>query len=286
VAEQQPTIALYHAEYAHASGLAAYDGDVSFLQPGIDAYRRALELEPPHAVWWANLAVLYWQTGAFDQALEAMEQATRYASDDPDIWLNMGTFYEGRGLDERARAAYHRVLELKPYWAYSRFWELTTLRRETLIDQPVEPMPYQTAETLWQSGQHDAALAVLTATIDRDPTQPAPYTQIARLYLYAGDLDRAENYLKAAHVLAHVDVDLAWIYYVESEIARLRGDYLTWEMRLADARKLVLPDATGWALFYGRDVAQYQFLRLTVQGVLLPQLIVLWPDPVLLDLLQ
>jgi hypothetical protein len=86
--------------------------------------------------------------------------------------------------------------------------------------------------------------------------------------------------------LAHVDVDVAWIYYIESEIAWLRGDYATWEARLAEARRLVLPDATGHAMFYGRDVAQYQFLRLTIQGALLPQLVVLWPDPVLVDLLQ
>lgn len=187
---------------------------------------------------------------------------------------------------EQARAAYQRVLELNSHWAHSSFWEFTDLRREIIIEQMVPPTPYQRAEELWQAGLHDAALIVLTDTIDRDPTQPAPYTQIARLYLFAGDLNRAEDYLQAARALAHVDVDLAWIYYVESEIARVRGDYMTWDNRLADARRLVLPDVTGYALFYSRDVAQYQFLRLTVQGVLLPQLTVLWPDPVLLDLLQ
>jgi tetratricopeptide (TPR) repeat protein len=285
VARADPHLALYDAEYAYACGLAAYYGDDSCLQRGIDAYRRALSLEAPHAVWWANLAALYWQAGQGDRAVDAMQQATHYAPDDPDLWLNLGTYYEAQGSAESARQAYRHVLELDVRWGYSGFWSKTALRRELLAAYPLEPTPYMQAEALWRAGQHQPALAVLEATIDRDPTQPGPYVNIARLYVAAGELDRARDYLDAARVLVHTDHDRAWIEIVEAELAQAQGDQAGWATHRQQARELLWPDETGYPLVYGRDISLYQFLRLRVRGALLPSLVVLSPDPILVELL-
>jgi tetratricopeptide (TPR) repeat protein/O-antigen ligase len=285
VARTDPNLALYDAEYAYACGLASFHGNDACLQRGIDAYRRALSLEAPHAVWWANLAVLYWQSGQRDRAVEAMRQATRYASDDPDLWLNLGAYYEAQGSVETARQVYRHVLELDARWGYSGFWSETALRQELLAAYPLEPTPYMRAETLWEAGQERSALAVLEATIDHDPTQPGPYVNIARLYVAAGELDRVQDYLDAARVLVHTDHDWAWIQFVEAELALARGDQVGWASHRQKARDLLWPDATGYPLVYGRDIALYQFLRLRVRGALLPQLVVLSPDPVLVELL-
>jgi hypothetical protein len=142
------------------------------------------------------------------------------------------------------------------------------------------------AQALWRAGQEGPALAVLEGTIDHDPTQPGPYVSIARLYVAAGELGHAQDYLDAARVLVHTDHDRAWIQVVEAELALARGDQAGWSTHLQQARDLLWPDATGYPLVYGRDIALFQFLRLRIRGALLPQLAVLSPDPLLVDLLQ
>lgn len=285
VAEAQPEIALHHAEYGFACGLGAAAGDTFCLQDGIVAYEQALEMEAPHAVWWANLAALYWEAGQPEQAIAALEQATTYAPDAPDLWVTLGVYYEALGQDNAARDAYRRALESEPLWGQSAFWEQTSLRRMVLTANPVEPTPYLRAEAFWLAGDRAAAHSVLDREIARDPTQPWPYVDRARLYLLADERDRARDYLDAARLLVHTDLDQARVYAVEAEIALREGDQATWTERRAAARELVCPDETGHALYYGREIAYYQFLRVTVQGSLLPQLHVLGPDPVLIEAL-
>jgi Tfp pilus assembly protein PilF/O-antigen ligase len=286
VADWQPSIALYHAEYGYARGLAAYYGHPSSLEPGIEAYERALRTEAPHAVWWINLAALYWQNSQPDQATQAIQQAVNYAPDDPDAWLNMGVYYELQGQTTQAGAAYRRVLEIQPQWGHSSFWTETVFRQQVIARYPVEPTAYMRAQELWQAGHLEQGVALLENTIQHDPAQPGPYYQIARLLVQDGDLDRAEDYLDAARLLVHTDDDMAWIRLVQAELARARGNEIGWQKHLRAARELVWPDKTGSLLFYGREIANFQFLRLTVKGTFLPQVITLRPDPVLVDLLR
>jgi O-antigen ligase/Tfp pilus assembly protein PilF len=287
VAERQPFIALYHAAYGYACGLAAWAGDTSFLQAGIAAYERALDMEAPHADWWANLAALYWQNGQLDQAVAAMLQATRYAPDDPGSWLGLGVYYEDQGARDQAEEAYWRVLDNQPFWRYSRFWSETALRQAVLAESPVKETPYQRAQALWQDGQRAAAMDVFRKEIARDPTQPAPYIDTARLYINSGELDRARDYLDAAQLLIHTPDNEAWYYAVEGELALAEGDREKWQSDVVLARAIILPDQTGRPVYiYGRDVAHFQFLRLTVRGTLLPQVYTLGPDPILGEWLQ
>ena len=98
-------------------------------------------------------------------------------------------------------------------------------------------------------------------------------------------MDRAEDYLDAARVLVHLDHDLAWIRFVEAELALARGDQNEWQKNIQAARDLIWPDNTGNLVLYGREIANFQFLRLTVKGTFLPQVTTLRPDPILVDLL-
>jgi tetratricopeptide (TPR) repeat protein len=280
-ANKQPFIALYHAEYGYACGLAAFYGNDSSLNACTTAYERALDLEKPHAVWWANLAALRWQAGDSISAIDAMRQAVTFASDYPDFWLNLGIFYEGASQSGLAQAAYGRALEIDPLWGQSTFWTETPLRRQTRAYHRMEPALYQQALALRQAGKLNAGVSLLKASIDHDPTQPQPYLDIARLYLVDGQSSRAQNYLDAAKLLNHNDIDRARWYAAAALMTDDQTDYLD------RARALVLPDTTGVPLFhYGRNIAYFHFLRVTVKGTLLPQLRVLGPDPTLVEALR
>jgi O-antigen ligase/tetratricopeptide (TPR) repeat protein len=287
VAERQPFIALHDAAYGYACGLAAAGGDTTRLAAGISAYQRALNREAPHADWWANLSALYWQDDQRDQAVAAMLQATRYAADDPGMWLNLGVYYEAQGESLQAEAAYWRVLENDPAWQYASFWAETVLRRSVISEQVVDDIPYVRAQALWQAGQRATAMDILQAEIARDPTQPASYFGIARLYLADGDLSEARDYLDAGKLLVHNTINQAWFYAVEGDLARAEGDTVKWQSDLVRAGNLILPDQTGTPVYlYGRDVAHLHFLRVTMRGSLLPQVHTLGPDPVLREWLE
>jgi tetratricopeptide (TPR) repeat protein len=286
VAGSCPSLALYHAEHAFARGLAAYYGDSESLALGIQSYQRALELEAPHAVWWANLAMLYEQAERPELAVDAMRQAVQVAPDDPDLWLNLGLVYERQGLDDLARDAYRHVLELEDSWGHSSFWMETALRQQVRGSVIVEPTPYMEAQALWSAGEQDAALDVLEQKTARDPVEPRWYFEIARLYMADGQLDRAWGYLDAARLLARYDHDWAWIDYLEAQIAAAEGDFEAAQERLNAARERVLPARAGQTILYGRDVTNLQFLHLAAPETVLPQLRLLGPDPVLIDLLR
>ncbi len=276
---------LYQAEYGYGCGLAVANGASECLGAGIAAYQRALEQEPQHAVWWANLGALYWSGEQAEAALAALQQATHYAPEASDLWLNLGQYYEALGDDEYARLAYAQALEADEDWAYIRFWDETALRERVLAESGIGASPYQRALALWDSGDHVGAVGVLEATIDHDPSQPRPYAQLARLHIAGGEVSRAREYLDAARLLAHTAHDDVWNVVVEAELARAEGDRVRYTALLEDARSMMWPDDTGHRVMYGLDVAYLQFWRVRVGGVLLPQLTVYGPDPELVDIL-
>ncbi len=287
VVDARPDFPLYQAQYGYTCGLLVFSGDVSCqLVDGIAAYQRALQLELPHAVWWADLAALYWQAGQGQQAIEAMHQAVRYAPDEPDFWLNLGIYAEALGQTDIAIDAYRQTLSRDARWSLTSFWTQTALRQETLRQASVEPTPYALAETLWNAGNRPGALAVIDGVIKHDPSQPGPYIRLARLWLSVGDYDRTRDYLTAADLLVHADQDRAWIALTRADLALAQGDQSGWRYYREVARRWLWPDSTGNTLYYGGDVTQYQFLHVQVAGVLLPQLTIFSPDPELVELLR
>lgn len=285
--DAQPSSALYHAQVGYTCGLAAArDGGEKWLDEGIAAYERALRLEPPHAIWQANLAALYWQRGDQDQAIAAMRRAAVLAPEAPDVWLNLGIMLEARGQAERAMYAYAQVLERGPLWGQARFWEETEIRRAVRAKGDIQPTPYQQALAVLQSSGFDAAIQVLNESKGYDPTQPRPYIDMARLALAYGDTAQARDYLDAARLLVHTDLGRAWAAVVEGEIALVEGEGEQAAAHFDHARAILWPPFAGQWLYLGGEVANFQYLRLTQEGSWLPQLTILGPDPVLSDLLR
>lgn len=282
-ADAQPWNTQYRAEYAYAAGLAAGQGDRAAVDEAATAYRRALEREPQHALWWANLAAVEWERGERVSALDAMQRAVGAAPEAADLWLNLGLYSEALGDPLTAQHAYSRALRLAPRMARAGFWRETPLRRVMLARTSDAAFPENMARRLWLAGEENAAIALLRRTITRDPTQPRPFIEVARRALETGQFDRAERYLDAADLLSPIGQDAVWTALLRAEVAGARGEAEQAEAWRGRAREAVAPDRTGHGVTYGQDTAQFQFLSLTVPGKLLPQLIVLGPEPAALD---
>lgn len=76
---RDPTMPVYHLQSAILWGLLAAGGEGEAIDAGIDAFQRFLDLEPYHAVSWANLAALQWQAGDRSAAISSMERARSLA---------------------------------------------------------------------------------------------------------------------------------------------------------------------------------------------------------------
>lgn len=79
VIAQDPMHPIYHQQQAFIWGLIAESGDAEAIQNGITSYQRFLELEPNHAISWANLSALLWQADDITSAIASIEQAINLA---------------------------------------------------------------------------------------------------------------------------------------------------------------------------------------------------------------
>lgn len=94
-----PTMPVYHLQSAILWGLLAAGGEAEATGEGIEAFERFLDLEPYHAISWANLAVLQWQSGDRSAAIRSMERARRLA---PRLPLFAIKLYQYRNDDRIA----------------------------------------------------------------------------------------------------------------------------------------------------------------------------------------
>lgn len=280
-ARRAPWNPLFRAEYAYAAGLVAGQGDRDAAEMAVDAYHAALAREPDQALWWANLAAVEWGRGRADAAVTAMQRAVAAAPDAAELWLNLGYFYEDIHQHDRASRAYRRALQLAPRIALSDFWRETSLRRAAVYSSSPRRLPYDAARQLWLAGDEQRAADLLRTHLTSDPTQPRPLIELARLALWTGEVEQAARYLDAAALLGQLEGDAAWIALLRADIAARQGDAAQADMLRSWARALASPDPSGHRLLYGMDIAHYQFLSLTVPGKLLPQLVMLGPDPAL-----
>ena len=86
-------------------------------EESITAEMRAIQLRPGGEiaeVSWDVLAIVYSQTGEFDSAVRASQEALRIAPDDELAWRHLGSAYRELGQYDRSASAYREASRLKP----------------------------------------------------------------------------------------------------------------------------------------------------------------------------
>ena len=130
---RDPNFVYYEVEAGLAFAQAyAQTPTPEYLDRARTALRRALQLEPGLSLVWANLAVLDWQAGSRDSALESMRTAARLAPPTPAYWLNLAWMEAEIGQRDQSAADYRQALDLSPAWASHPFWKTDPLRSQVL----------------------------------------------------------------------------------------------------------------------------------------------------------
>lgn len=84
------------------------------LEGAVDAYLRALEIEPEYALARNELGTALFRLGRLEEAMDEFEHAVRLDEDYATAWFNLA--FASRRLEswERSAAAYERYTELRP----------------------------------------------------------------------------------------------------------------------------------------------------------------------------
>jgi TolB-like protein/Flp pilus assembly protein TadD len=199
--EIDPNLAVAHAQIGWIK--TVYDWDWA----GADAaYKRALELEPGNATVVRGAAALASTLGRFDEAIRLERRALELDPLRITAHYNLGldAYYVGRS--DEAEAAYRKVLELNPQDPGSHYFlGLISLARskpeQALAEMQKEPEP------LWRElglalvyhalGKKKEADAALAEYIEKN--QDSGAFQIAEIYAYRGETDKAFEWLERAY---------------------------------------------------------------------------------------
>ncbi len=174
---------------------------------GADAsYKRALALEPGNAMVVSRAAELTANLGRFEEALAQDRRAVELDPLSVSTHIYLGEHAYRAGRLEEAVAAFKKALELNPERPFSHFglglvYLAQAHPQEALAEMEREPEPDFRLDglalayhALGRKKESDAALAELAAKY-----QAGAAVQIAEVYAFRGEADRAFEWLERAY---------------------------------------------------------------------------------------
>ena len=198
-----PNLAEAHSQLGRVK--LNYDWDWA----GADAsFKKALELEPGNATAFRNAGVLAATLGRFDEAAELTRRAIELDPLNPGNYANLGTWHYFAGRMKEAESVYRKALELNPEFpaVHSRIGLIylgQSNPQAALAEIETEK------ELLWR-GQAVAIIAYAAGKKSEADTLLAEYIedyqttaafQIAEIYAYRGEADKAFEWLERAYQL-------------------------------------------------------------------------------------
>ncbi|CAG0965394.1 partial protein O-GlcNAc transferase, partial [Rhodocyclaceae bacterium] len=157
-------VALYH------SSLGTVFQSLGRLEEALEAYRRALTLEPDYPEALSNLGLALQEAGQQEDAVAAYRQALERRPDFAEAHYNLGNALNALGRTDEAIASYRQALTLRP--AYAEAGNNLGL-------------------VLQVRGMTDEAIAVLREALRARPDFAAAWTNLGNALQAAGDLGGA-----------------------------------------------------------------------------------------------
>jgi serine/threonine protein kinase/Tfp pilus assembly protein PilF len=188
----------------------------------IVAYNKLLELYPEHTAGLNSLAILYDDLEDYDKAIELFEEAIRLKAEFLSPYANVSLMYRKKGLYEKAK-------EILEYYV------------QNINDIPV--VRYYLALNYLEQGQFKLAHAEADKALSLDPAFPRAFWTKGNIYVYQGELNRAE--IEYKKLLEHEELsaqcmgigylaDLHSLRGQFKESKKLRGTYIEIAEKMGD----------------------------------------------------
>ena len=101
---------VWNNEGAVLNGLGKYD-------EAIQAYEKAIEINPQYALAWNGKGVALSVQGKYDEAITAFDRAIEINPQDASAWNNKGNALDSQGKYDEAIQAYDKAIEIDPQMA-------------------------------------------------------------------------------------------------------------------------------------------------------------------------
>jgi serine/threonine protein kinase/tetratricopeptide (TPR) repeat protein len=149
----------------------------------IETLQRSLDLRPTGAAY-NNLGTIYYGLEKYSEAAKAFEQAVKLNDRDFFYWRNLAEAYNVQGDSDRARSAFHRVIELG---------------EELVRINPNDPKVIQDLATSYaMTGSKGKARELLVKVLAIARNEVTFAFSAAQLYEYLGDREKALELLSQA----------------------------------------------------------------------------------------
>lgn len=153
--EKSPQKARTHHNLGHAFQKRG------MLTEALNAYKKALVLDPHSIETHVNLGSIYEKKGMLEEAIIESRKALALNPEVVEAYNNLGQIYEKQGLIEEAIDAYRKAIDLHP---------------------KIENAYNNLAQLYQKSGQLDKALAVLSEAIRVQPDCASYYRGLGKVY--------------------------------------------------------------------------------------------------------
>ncbi len=100
------------SSYWFIKGLDLYNQEK--FNESLQAYNRALELDPTNSEAWNNKGIDEGLLGRYDDALQSFENAVALNESYAEAWYNMGVIYDFKGYYYTAVQAYKKATQINP----------------------------------------------------------------------------------------------------------------------------------------------------------------------------
>jgi len=152
-------------------------------QEAIDAYSKAIGLDPTYPLAYNNRGILYKDLGKRKKALDDYNRAIELDPNYAHAYYNRGILYSDMGVSKKALADYDKAIELDPDYVYA----------------------YNNRGVLYEDLEElEKALEDYTRAIQLDPKHKRAYQNRAKIYASMGQKALAEADRKAAAELAEL----------------------------------------------------------------------------------
>ncbi|TDI12477.1 MAG: tetratricopeptide repeat protein, partial [Acidobacteria bacterium] len=146
----------------------------------IEAFRKALSLDPEYAVGWINLGIAHLAASDYEAAEQELRHGLERSPSEPFGLYNLGLVYKVQGHNEEALASFHGVLAVDPDDA------------DTL---------YQVASLHARDREWDEAIHGFRRTIELAPHNVSAYYGLGKALVQSGHQEEGRRYLQLSQDL-------------------------------------------------------------------------------------
>ena len=209
------------------------------MNKAIEAYSRAIALNPDYAKAYNNRGIAYREKGDFDRAIEDYNKAIELNPDYAEPYINRGVAYDNKGDFDRAIEDHNTAIKLNPDYAkaynnrgvaYGKKGDfdraIVDFNKAVQLNPDDAAAYYNRGGAYYNKDTVDRAIEDYTKVIELKPDDTEAHNNRGVAYGEKGDYDRAiADYTKAIELkpklaMVYSNRGEAWLHLAEWDKAR------------------------------------------------------------------